>query len=85
MPCYTLSRLKGIETNFFPRNVLVFNNNSCYTLSRLKGIETIFLNYILIMHLFSCYTLSRLKGIETNLNNAILGVTNKSLAIHFPV
>ena len=39
LPCYTLSRLKGIETN--PSAfAAALTSPACYTLSRLKGIET---------------------------------------------
>ena len=53
--CYTLSRLKGIETfgacgrGWFRRSV------ACYTLSRLKGIETKFA-YNLLAHIHLLYT-----------------------------
>ena len=39
MSCYTLSRLKGIETKF--NFACVEAVEPCYILSRLKGIETI--------------------------------------------
>ena len=38
--CYTLSRLKGIETRFIQIIFQFWFVPSCYTLSRLKGIET---------------------------------------------
>ena len=37
--CYTLSRLKGIETQCSLAHPIA-DRRSCYTLSRLKGIET---------------------------------------------
>ena len=63
--CYTLSRLKGIETiSKFPKILIT---PTCYTLSRLKGIETIS-KFPKILITPTCYTLSRLKGIETFLS-----------------
>ena len=65
--CYTLSRLKGIETPL-PRLRRGDSLFSCYTLSRLKGIETIVVDGISSFIAAPCYTLSRLKGIETQCN-----------------
>ena len=61
--CYTLSRLKGIET--IVRWMVLLFNLTCYTLSRLKGIETR-VSLPMPAPLHTCYTLSRLKGIETD-------------------
>ena len=64
-PCYTLSRLKGIETK--PQRLGSTEGvPTCYTLSRLKGIETPMKTAPKKKWMpTSCYTLSRLKGIET--------------------
>ena len=64
LTCYTLSRLKGMET----RRSIVENASAspCYTLSRLKGIETyVVASRVAEAMCFACYTLSRLKGMET--------------------
>ena len=50
--CYTLSRLKGIETMTpDPANTNV-TIPTCYTLSRLKGIETRFFGLTMIVQGF---------------------------------
>ena len=71
LPCYTLSRLKGIETRMggHPGYLGI----SCYTLSRLKGIETPTTRGKGNVK-NTCYTLSRLKGIETNGNRPTVNV-----------
>ena len=65
--CYTLSRLKGMETHCYSPSDILNPQAPCYTLSRLKGMETCRppgdRRY---RSEPSCYTLSRLKGMETN-------------------
>ena len=64
--CYTLSRLKGMETQTKKDPAKRRWGEPCYTLSRLKGIETLSCGPRSSSSA-SCYTLSRLKGIETQL------------------